>query len=73
MKVICTHSKIEFKTGSFYFRKDKIYNVYIKNNTQIINDESDVEWYYKYISNNFMYLSKIRKLKLEKLNGSNLQ
>jgi hypothetical protein len=69
MKVVCTHSKKQYSTNIFYFKENKIYEVYINKETdrRVIRDEFGMEWFYNYISLNFIPLSKERKNKLLKI------
>ena len=64
MKVVCIHSKIQYSTANFYFRKNKIYDVYIKDKKKVIDDDNNIAWHYKYIEKYFIPLSKIRKNKI---------
>lgn len=68
MKVICTHPRIHYETGYIYFRKKKIYTVFIECGFEVIKDEKNELWYYSSLGGYFKSLSEIRKEKITKIN-----
>lgn len=66
--------KDKCKHDDLYFKLDKIYNIYLKEeyfgiSNYYIKDEIGFEWRFMNIEKEFIFLNNIRKEKLKKLNS----